>query len=55
MLAARFSENTALPDSQNLATLSDSGAGVTADLVPLNYILADLVPPPKCRFYLNIF
>ena len=31
------------------------GSSVTADLVPLNYILADLVPPPKYRFYLNIF
>ena len=31
------------------------GPNLLADLVSLNYILADLVPPPKCRFYLNIF
>ena len=31
------------------------GPNLVADLVPLNYILADLIPPPKCRFYLNIF
>ena len=31
------------------------GPNLLADLVPLNYILADLVPPPKCRYYLNIF
>ena len=33
----------------------NSGFGPPADLVPLNYILADLVPRPKCRFCLNIF
>ena len=33
----------------------NSGFGLPVDLVPLNYLLADLVPPPKCRFYLNIF
>ena len=31
------------------------GPNLLVDLVPLNYILADLVPPPKCRFYLNVF
>ena len=29
-------------------------AGVTADLFPLNYILADLVHPPKCRFFRSV-
>ena len=31
------------------------GPNLQVGLVPLNYILADLVPPPKCRYYLNIF
>ena len=26
----------------------NSRFGPPADLVPLNYILADLIPPPKC-------
>ena len=31
------------------------GPNLLADLVPHNYILADLVHPPKCRFFSTYF
>ena len=44
-------EETNSPPHPSPITRYNSGFGPPADLVPLNYILADLVPPPL----LNIF